>query len=145
MSAIKEWTICVCITLIIATIFSIIAPSGKLNSFYKIIIAIFIFLSFVVPFKDINFNDLNLDEINIKVIDDNTKICENMINSTVQNVLDNHQIVGSSVTTSITINDDEIYVDDVQVSIPDCYKIEDVKKTIFDELSINARVIYVGD
>ena len=43
------------------------------------------------------------------------------------------------------IKNNEITVDDVQISIPDEYDADNVKNYIFDNLGINARVINIGD
>lgn len=64
MDFLKEWTYTICITLIISVIFSILTPKGNMGRFFKIILATFIFLSFIYPFKSAQI-DFTLPEFNI--------------------------------------------------------------------------------
>lgn len=145
MDFVKEWTICVCVTLVISVIFSILTPSGRLSSFYKIIISVFVFLSFLYPFtvSNVSFNKNAFDDF---VVEDKTdEISENIVNTKINDLLISNDIVGANVSSSVTCDDEEITINDIQVAIPDEYSIDEVKNMIYDNLSINARVIHIGE
>ncbi|MCR5208118.1 MAG: hypothetical protein K6C14_06555 [Eubacterium sp.] len=54
MEFLKQWTQCVCLTLIGAAGLSFLSPHGKMKGFYNTVIALFVFISFLLPFKDFN-------------------------------------------------------------------------------------------
>lgn len=146
MEFLKQWTICVCITLIISTILLVLSPKGSMKRFYRSMISMFIVISFIYPFTTVNgrqsFN-LNLDES--QMYDSNESMYETMIEKEITQSLENGGFVGCRVSSAITIENNEITVDDVQISIPDEYDAENVKNYLFDNLGINARVINIGD
>ena len=148
MEFIKEWTLTVCISLIIAVIFSVLSPNGSMNRFFKVLISIFVFVSFLVPLKDFKSIDFDFSEIGItnEVESSQNSAAENLINTEIKELLKNKGIMGVNVTTSAkyNINNGEITVNDVQVSVPDTYDKDETQKLIFDELGINVRVINVG-
>lgn len=137
----KEWTICVCITLIISTILSLLTPSGRLSSFYKIIISIFIFMSFLYPFTNMEYKGYGFDN---QIEDSSSELVDKMVENQVKNVLINNGIIGANVSSSTSLNDDEINIESVDIYIPDDYDSNEVQKIVFDELSINSRVVYIG-
>lgn len=146
MEFLKQWTICVCITLIISTILLVLSPKGSMKRFYRSMISMFIVISFIYPFTTVNgrqsFN-LNLDES--QMCDSNESMYETMIEKEITKSLENGGFVDCRVSSAITIENNEITVDDVQISIPDEYDAENVKNYLFDNLGINARVINIGD
>lgn len=147
MDFIKQWTFCVCITLLVSLILTILSPKGGMKRFYKIIISVFIFISFLYPFNGLSFDDLEIfdgksltaEELNIN------DPYENMIKSRVKSVLDENGITGSNVNASVEIIDNEINVKSVQIAVGSEYDTENVKNIIFDNLGINARVIHNGE
>ena len=65
MEYFKQWTICVCISLILAVIFSSFEPEGKMKSFCKLLVGLFVFVSFIYPLKDIK---IMCDAGNVKMV-----------------------------------------------------------------------------
>lgn len=141
MDFVKEWTLCVCTTLVASVIFSLITPSGRLSVFYKSVIALFIFISFINPFTNFKLNNIDFD---IDNMDNSSSLVVNMVDNQVKNVLVNHSVIGANVKSDVERNGDEIVINSIDVFIPDDYDEKDVHDIIFDELSINARVIHNG-
>lgn len=146
MGVISEWTLCICISLVSAVVFSLLTPSGQISSFYKIIISIFIFSSFFIPFVDgyssVNFEFDNIDEL---IVDDSEQVSENLVNNQIKNVLEDNGIYSSSISSDVYIDNNEYVVNSIQVAVLDEYDVDEVKQLLFDNLSINAKVIHIGD
>lgn len=141
MDFVKEWTMCVCITLVISVIVSMLAPSGNLSSFYRVLISLFIFMSLIYPFTNM---DLKGFDYNIEIVDQSQDLVTNMVDSQIKNVLKSNNIVGAVVDSKISVLGDEITINNVDVYVSDEYDLNDVKDIIFRELSINSRVNYIG-
>ncbi len=147
MDFIKQWTFCVCATLLVSLILTVLSPDGGMKNFYRIIISVFIFISFLYPFNGLSFDDIDFfdreslssEELNIN------EPYENMIKSRIKSVLDENGISGSDINASVEIKDNEINVKSVQIAVSSEYDSENVKNIIFDNLGINARVIYNGE
>lgn len=144
MEFLKEWSFCVCCSLVAAVILSLFAPKGRMNSFYKMIISLFIFISFLYPFKDFQAFELKIPELSVYE-DVNSPYCI-MAEKEIKKVLEENGIIGAGVICEV--NSDyktgEIEIVSVQISIPDEYDAKEVEKTVFEKLGINAKVIYVG-
>ena len=61
MDFLKNWIFSVCLTLILAVIFSVMTPKGSLGKFYKMIISMFIFVSFLYPVSNAKASDFKID------------------------------------------------------------------------------------
>jgi hypothetical protein len=146
MDFLKQWAYCVCITLVIAVIFSLLAPKGRMSKLYKMLISLFIFISFLYPLKDFDIADIKIDDIDIDYTysDEYSNSYEIMINNQVKNFLNDNDIIGCSVSSEVEIKNDEITIQNVQVAVPDEYDITEIKNMIFDSLGINAKVIRIG-
>ena len=81
MNLIKEWTFCICSTVIVSVIFSLLAPKGGSGRFYKSVISLFIFISFLFPFTQIGDKklDFNLDNINIEAENNTNSIIVELV------------------------------------------------------------------
>lgn len=148
MEFVKQWTMCVCVTLVIASLFSLFTPQGNMKGFYNIIISVFVFISFLYPVKDYKKSDFKLNtDSSFSVVDDNrTSVYENAVSSQIKELLDNYGISGTLVSTRLSFKtENEISIDDVQISIPDEYSKKAVEKIVFDELGISVRVLYIGE
>lgn len=145
MDFIKEWTICVCVTLVISIIFSTISPNGRLSRFYKIIISMFIFMSFLYPFTTSHFRPSSLKFGDLKIEEESSQLSENLVNTKVNEFLIENDIIGASVSSSVDYNEDVLTINDIQIAVPDEYDTQMVKKLVFDNLSLNARVIHSGE
>ena len=148
MEFFKQWTMCVCVTLVIASLFSLLAPKGRMKGFYKIILSVFVFVSFIYPLKDFKANDINInyDSSFQNISDSRVTVCENEVNSQVKALLENCGITGATVISNLSFkSENEISIDFVQISIPDEYDKKAVEKIVFDGLGIKAKVIYTGE
>lgn len=146
MNLLKDWTICICVTLIIATIFSLVTPDGRIGKFYKVLISLFVFLSFIYPLKDssINYNIQNYYPT-IKSSYNNDCVISNLIEAEIKNKLADNNVNNSSVTVVATQIDNDIEIKSVSVAITDEYEVNKVKELIFKEIGINAEVHKLGD
>lgn len=144
MEFIKQWTLCVCVTLIISTIFVAIFPGGKMKTFYKMTISVFILVSLLHPFCNFNINDFQIPSTRyISSSADNSY--QQMIDSKITQVLKNNDIIGSDVNSDVTVSNNEIEINSVQIAISDEYDTNEVHGIIFNELGINAKVIHIGE
>ena len=141
MDFFKQWTIFVCMTVLMGVVFSFLTPKGSMGRFYKMIISLFIFLSFLYPFSQskINFDLPEIETANTYSINDG------MIESQIKTCLTENSIIGANVNCRSRINsDNEIVVEKVVVSVSDDYDTAEVQKLIFENLSINAEVVHIG-
>lgn len=147
MELLKNWTACICITLIISVIFSLLTPRGRMAGFYKMVITLFIFISIVYPLKDFNndFSKLDTGISNEDFESGREKSIEAMINNQIISVLKNKEIKTISVLSNVIIIDDSISVNSVSIAVSDEYDLDEVKEIVFDELGINAEVHHIGN
>lgn len=148
MNLIKEWTFCICSTVIVSVIFSLLAPKGGSGRFYKSVISLFIFISFLFPFTQIDDKklDFNLDNINIETENNTNSIAEGVAKNEIITLLENNSVYSAGVNCSSSVNsDNEIVLNSVTVSVADEYDCDTVRQLIYDELSLNVRVIHIGE
>ena len=148
MNLIKEWTFCICSTVIVSVIFSLLAPKGGSGRFYKSVISLFIFISFLFPFTQIDEKklDFNLDNINIEVENNTNSIAEGVVKNEIITLLENNSVYSAGVNCSSSVNaNNEIVLNSVTVSVADEYDCDTVRQLIYDELSLNVRVIHIGE
>lgn len=148
MNLIKEWTFCICSTVIVSVIFSLLAPKGSNGRFYKSVISLFIFVSFLFPFTQIGDKklDFNLDNINIEAENNTNSIADGVVKNEIITLLENNSVYSAGVNCSSSVNaDNEIMLNSVTVSVADEYDCDTVRQLIYDELSLNVRVIHIGE
>lgn len=148
MNLIKEWTFCICSIVIVSVIFSLLAPKGGSGRFYKSVISLFIFISFLFPFTQIGDKklDFNLDNINIEAENNTNSIVEGVVKKEIITLLENNSVYSAGVNCSSSVNaDNEIMLNSVTVSVADEYDCDTVRQLIYDELSLNVRVIHIGE
>lgn len=148
MNLIKEWTFCICSTVIVSVIFSLLAPKGGSGRFYKSVISLFIFISFLFPFTQIGDKkfDINLDNINIEAENNTNSIADGVVKNEIITLLENNSVYSAGVNCSSSVNaNNEIMLNSVTVSVADEYDCDTVRQLIYDELSLNVRVIHIGE
>lgn len=146
MDYIKSWTFCICITLVISVIFSIIKPKGTMGNFYKVIISVFIFISFLYPLTDFDFKDFKLDfnfESEYENLIENS--AEAVIENSVHDILRKNNIFNSSVSAEVKQSGEEIIINRLLVSVTDDYSVEEVKELLFKNLGVVADVKRIGE
>ncbi len=148
MEFIKQWTFCVCVSLIIAVIFSILTPKGSMKTFYKMMLSVFVFISFVIPFGDFSVSDFDFETADLADVlqTDENKNVETMINSEVTALLKSKGVSGFAVASDASYNpqNGEINVQDIQVSVSDDEDLKYIESLVFDNLGLKVRVINVG-
>lgn len=146
MEFIKTWTVCVCITLIVSVIFMTLSPKGTMGKFYRIIISVFIFLSFIYPLTNFKLDTFKND---FKFKDSYSAVAENAVDIEIANkiisVLEENNVDFSMVDVETRINGDEITIEEVKISVIDDYDVKEVEKIVLDNLGIIANVKRIGE
>ena len=148
MEFLKQWCFCVCISLIIAVIFSVFTPRGRMKSFYKILLSLFVFISFIYPIKDFNINAYEIGDVKLKYEEsEEAKVYENAVNKQVKDFLESEGIKGAAVSSEIDVNfeNNEAEIKSVRIAIGSVYDKNEVKKKVFEKLGINAEVVGIGE
>ncbi|MGN0534851.1 MAG: hypothetical protein ACI4IR_02500 [Eubacterium sp.] len=145
MEFIKEWTLTVSVTLIISIIFSVLSPKGNMGRYFKIILAMFIFTSFIYPLSgaDMEFDFPVMDEMQYE--DTRRETYENIICADVKSTLESGGYTSSKVTASIKYSENEITVKELSIGITDNFDKDEVKKYVSDQTGFNAEVYYLGE
>ena len=146
MEFFKNWCFCICITLIVSVVLSIFTPQDSMKRFYKSMIAVFIFISFIYPLKDFDadvFKDFPEFQINESI----NNAYESELNQTVKSFLKEKGISGANAESRVFYDEDNetLEIQELTVFIPDEYDKREIQNLIFDELGVNARVIYLGE
>lgn len=147
MKYLNEWTYTVCITLIFSVIFSLLLPKGANGKVGKIIITVFIMISFIAPIKanGLNFNFDNINSISEKQEENEEESYGAIIKSNIEKTLSDAGYKNSKAKLKVKINDNELYIKSAEIYILNDYDKSEVKKYIFDKLGINAQVYYIGE
>ncbi|MGN0532097.1 MAG: stage III sporulation protein AF [Eubacterium sp.] len=145
MGFVRQWTLCVCITLIISVIFSLLSPNGSLNKFYKIIISLFVFLSFLYPFTQFQFKEFKIDnnsnyEMNIRT----ESAYESMMEMSIKQYLQEQDIT-ANVDCMMSLDNDVIDIQSIQIAVDDTCDTEEIESMIFEKFGLNSKVIHIGD
>lgn len=146
MDFIKNWVFCVCITIIVSVIFSVVSPKGAMGRFYKIIISLFVFISFIFPFTDFDKDEFKIDfefENEYQTAVEDT--AGGKVEALVKNELIKNGINNASVTCDVTKEGDELYINSVRISVSDNYDCDEVKEIIYNTLGIISEVKHLGD
>ena len=141
MDFVRQWTVFVCITVLICVVLSFLTPNGNMGRFYRMIISVFIFLSFLYPFNqaDISFKPVQIKEYNTN------SIYDDYVESQISALLNSNSVIGADILCTSSINkNNEIVLEDVVVAVSDEYDVKDVDALIFDNLGIRARVVHIG-
>lgn len=145
MGFVKQWTLCVCVTLIISVIFSLLSPNGSLNRFYKIIISMFVFLSFLYPFSQFHLGDLKIDSnANYKMSVQTDTAYESMMEATIKEYLQQQNIT-ATVDCKMSMENDVIDIQSIQIAVDDTCDTAEIESMIFEEFGLNTKVIHIGD
>lgn len=141
MDFIKNWVFCICITVIVSVIFSLVTPKGSMGRFYKIIISLFIFISFIFPFADFDIDEFKAD-FNLESEYKNTaeSTAEIEVEQLVKNELEKNGISNASVLCNATLQNDEFYIDYVKIYVSKDYNCDEVKDIIYNTLGIISEV-----
>ena len=93
MSAIKSWSVTVCLVSVICTIIEILFPKGKMEKIFQVVLGVFMLCSLLIPLKktlaNIHFDAKKPDKGKLKsTIDDQTKItAQKKLKLTVEKIL----------------------------------------------------------
>lgn len=143
MNFIKQWILSVSLTLIISVIFSMLSPKGAMGRFYKIIISVFIFISFILPIINFDFGKLELDfdlKSDYNYVIENT--AESQIKSIVNSELIKYDIENAKIDAVVYEAGDEIEIDNITVGINSKYDSEEVENMLYNNLGLVCEVVY---
>lgn len=145
MDFIKQWTLTISATLIISIVFSLLTPKGNMGRFFKVVLAMFIFVSFIYPIKNADF-DFTLPAFDEAEFEDSQQSSyENIIETNLKNILNEGNYINSTVKVSITLKNEEISVNRLEIGILDEFDKKEVKNYIEDKTGFNAEVYYLGE
>lgn len=123
-----------------------LSPKGTMGKFYKTIISMFIFISFLYPLTSFKANEF---KTNFEFEDVYSDIVENSVDIEIENsikgLLEENGISSAMVDVKTLVTGDEVTIEKVVVSIIDEYNCEDVGKIVFDNLGIIADVKRIGE
>ncbi len=117
-----------------------------MGKFYKVIISVFIFISFLYPLTEFNPADFRINfnlESEYENLIENTAKAE--IENLVKDVLIKNEIYNSSVSAQVQQSGDEMIINRLLVSVTDDYSVEEVKDLIFKNLGMVADVKRIGE
>lgn len=145
MDFVKQWTLTISATLIISIIFSLLTPKGNMGRFFKIVLAMFIFVSFIYPIKNADF-DFVLPSFDETAYENSQQSSyEKIIETNIIKVLDEGNYINSKVNASISLKNEEIFINSLEIGILDEFDKKEVKKYIEDKTGFNAEVYYLGE
>lgn len=149
MDFLKEWTFCVCVSLMVAVTVSLFTPKGRMQRFYRLLISLFVFVSFLYPFSGLSGERFSLEDWQLETpaVEENNAVYETAVNAQIKALLEERGVIGASVQSRLKADyaTGEITVEDVQIAVPDEYNKEEIANAVFETLGINARVIYLGE
>lgn len=145
MDFLKQWTLTISATLIISIIFSLLTPKGNMGRFFKVVLAMFIFVSFIYPIKnaDIDFILPSFDET--ELTDSQQNSYEKIIETNLSHILNEGNYINSKVSVSISLKNEEISVNSLEIGILDEFDKKEVRNYIADQTGFNAEVYYLGE
>lgn len=145
MDYIKQWTLCVSITLIIAVMLSLITPNGTMGKFYKTVISLFLVVSFLMPIADFDFNGFEIDFSMEESMLESKDTYKTQIENWVKSSLEEGGYNSCSVQAKISLKDDEITINSLDIAVPSKYDLEEIQKYVLEQLGFAAKVRYLGD
>lgn len=143
MEFVKEWSFYVCITVVASVVLTFLTPKSSMGNFYKIIISVFIFLSFLYPFLNFDINDLKLPNVDNTsfTYSNNSSLAKDMLSSKINELLINSGIKNANIDVDLSINDaNEIVVDSIIVTVDKDYNSEEIKNLIYENLKLDVSV-----
>ena len=141
MELVKQWVLSVCITLIISIVFSLMSPKGSMGRFYKTVISLFIFTSFIVPLLDLDFRDFKSDfdfstDFEMQMVE----TAENDIEFIINKELESNGFYGAEIDVYAVEKDNEYDVKNITV----CINSEDtneVREILLNNLGLVCEVV----
>lgn len=145
MEFVKEWTFMICITLISAVVLSMLSPKSTMGRYFKLILAVLIFVSFLHPLKNGNF-DIDFPEFDsLEYSEKNNEAYENIISNKIESVLSKKGYEFTDVSCDIFYNENEIEVRSLKICITDSMNKEEVREYVRNETGFDAEVYYLGE
>lgn len=146
MDFIKNWIFSVCVTLILSVIFSAFTPKGNVGKFYKIIISLFIFVSFIYPLTDYEFKNLSVEfpaasSVYVNELNNSNK---NNIELLIKTKLQ-EQNINANVSVECSVNSEETEIEKISIYVPDGSNAEEIKDFVYKELGLVADVKCLGE
>lgn len=131
MEFLKQWAVSVCSCGIVATLFSALAPKGKMEKLLKIVISVFILTSLVTPFLSLTKSDFELitdhktgsitiEELQEKTNELTAKAMDKQLEDNIAQTLEASGYGGCAVTVHSLLREDGSYaIESINVQIPE--------------------------
>lgn len=144
MSFFRQWCFCVCTVLLVAVVLSLFAPKGSMQKTYKMLLSVFILMSFLYPLREVKTISFALPQLAEET--SAGAPYEALAAQEIKRVLEAHQINGADVSciAQVDYEDGTICLESVQIFVPDDCDITQVHALIYDTLGINAKVMAIG-
>lgn len=143
MDFIKQWVLSVCVSLILSVVFSLLTPRGNMGRIYKVILALFIFISFILPLKSGDV-EINIPDFDVQLSQSGSDTYNELISASVKSTLDQGGYTSCIIECDVEYSNDEIEVESLTVGTPAHYDCGEVKNYIFENLGMVAEVYHIG-
>lgn len=130
----------------LSVVFSVLTPKGSMGRFYKIIISMFIFISFLFPLTEFDISDFKFDfDFGSEYSDVLENAAQKQLESSVGSALSENGFKNCDVSARVKEDNGEITVESLLISVPDGYSTKEVKDLLFNKLGVVAEVKRIGD
>lgn len=155
MSAIKAWSMTICLISVVCTIIEVLFPSGKMEKIFKVVLGIFLLCALLVPLKNI-FKNINFDakkpEISVKdggklksTTDEQTKMtAKKNLERSIKNLLEEKSIKPEKINIIMDTNSESsISIKKIEIFLArgDESKRESIKNELEKKLELKIDVV----
>ena len=137
MDFIKSWTFSVCATLLLASVLSLVSPRGGMGRFYKIVISLFVFFSFLFPLTEFNATDFDIES---QYQSNALNSAQNQVEAAVKTRLEQAGFADCTVQCLASQIGNEIEIENVTVCAPSGSDSAKIKSEIMESLGIAVNV-----
>ena len=150
MSVIKQIALSICVTIVIVSIVSVLAPIGRMQKIFKYFISLFFITVVLMPFTQIkNINLLDFDYIQneyqtqnyTQSINEQTLTLTNkMLKDKINILIENNDALAENIELYIHTDDENnIYISDLIITLDEKFKTKEQKLSSVIESEVGAK------
>lgn len=148
MEQIKEWTVNLCVILLITAVIGYLVPRGKVKKFSQIAFSLMILSVFCQPFFEkenieniinTDFEYIDREEINYKNSYDLT------VKTATENVLKENSIEFGEISVVSEIEDNVYILEKINIEIIEAEQAEKARELICETFNIDNDTVFTGD